>query len=103
MLVGWLEGWRDGWKKKKQTNKTKKKERKKEKSFDFSLIYTVHCLSLQGFMETFSGLGLMVGPPLGGVLYSVSSDLMTCKNVIIINIKYGGTLHHYLYLHCIAR
>lgn len=24
-------------------------------------------------METFTGLGFMLGPPLGGVLYSVSS------------------------------
>ena len=69
----------DGWmeEEEEETNKQTKKERMK-KSIDFSLIYTVHCLSLQGFMETFSGLGLMVGPPLGGVLYSVSSDLMAC-------------------------
>ena len=25
----------------------------------------------QGFLETFSGLGMMVGPPLGGALYEV--------------------------------
>ncbi len=27
-------------------------------------------------METFTGLGFMLGPPLGGVLYSVSKDLI---------------------------
>ena len=29
---------------------------------------------LQGFLETFSGLGMMVGPPLGGALYEVCSQ-----------------------------
>ena len=27
-------------------------------------------------METFTGLGFMLGPPLGGVLYSVSMELI---------------------------
>ena len=31
---------------------------------------------LQGFLETFSGLGMMVGPPLGGALYEVSYSMV---------------------------
>ena len=31
-------------------------------------------------METFTGLGFMLGPPLGGVLYSVSDELIQCIN-----------------------
>ena len=29
-------------------------------------------------METFTGLGFMLGPPLGGVLYSVSNKFILC-------------------------
>ena len=35
-------------------------------------------LSFQGMLELFSGLGLMAGPAVGGVLYKVITDLFSC-------------------------
>lgn len=72
-------------------------------------VFPTNVGAVLGFMETFVGLGMSMGPAIGGLLYSVSNEkklntlircVLTLDLVCDLQLRYCHWAYHSIHPHC---